>query len=352
VPDGDDDCSDEDQYAKILSQPQHGKLEQDRDGRWFYTADAGFIGTDTFTYALSTGELDSKPATVTIMVLPPKRPPVANDATISVPSERPSPINILANASDPDGQALTAHIVDGPHHGCLQHNNDGSYTYVPQDEWFGDDSFSYYVDDNEAKSNIATVHIKVIAIPTASDARFTVNDDGKIRIDLRRLVDDPDENAEANLSISVSNPSHGKLIRQKDGTYVYEASSGFRGADTFTYTVSDGINSATAIISVNANNDDDDDDCDYSQTVMIQASIGQNDGGQDNYRYIVVNQGKRRHSDGDDSQLRVNWDDDGHARGGHSEVVGSDWWNALVAEPLLNSADLAKQSGLVVKRMN
>jgi dTDP-4-dehydrorhamnose 3,5-epimerase-like enzyme len=157
VPDNDDDCGDDEQYAKILGQPQHGKLEQDCDGQWYYTANAGFIGTDTFTYALSTGELDSKPATITITVLPPKRPPVANDITISVPSEKPSLINILAGASDPDGQTLTAHIANGPCHGYLRHNDNGSYTYVPQDEWFGNDSFSYYVNDSEAKSNVADV---------------------------------------------------------------------------------------------------------------------------------------------------------------------------------------------------
>ena len=90
VPDGDDDCGDDEQYAKILSQPQHGKLTQGDDGGWIYTANNGYIGTDTFIYATSAGELDSKPATVTINVLPPKRPPIANDANISGPSETPT----------------------------------------------------------------------------------------------------------------------------------------------------------------------------------------------------------------------------------------------------------------------
>ncbi|RUL78149.1 hypothetical protein EKH80_04690 [Dyella choica] len=123
---------------------------QDLDRRWPYTADAGFIGTDTFTYALSTGELDSKPATVTITALPPERLSVANDVTVRAPPEMPSPVDLLTNASDPDGQTLAAHIVDDPSHGCLLRKDDGSYTCVPQNEWFGDDSFSYYVEDSEA----------------------------------------------------------------------------------------------------------------------------------------------------------------------------------------------------------
>jgi hypothetical protein len=96
----------------------------------------------------------------------------------------------------------------------------------------------------------------------------------------------------------------------------------------------------------------DDNDCGYSQTVMVQASIGQAFYGPLNYGYIVINQGLRKDVRDDDSRQQVSWDNDREVLGGHSQVIGSDWWNALVAEPLLGSGDLASDSGLVVKRVN
>lgn len=91
---------------------------------------------------------------------------------------------------------------------------------MPQDEWYGDDSFRYYINDSEAKSNVAIAHIKVYPVPTAKNAEFRVNSDGTVRIDLRSLVDDPDESAESRLAISVNAPSHGHLIRKDNGVYV------------------------------------------------------------------------------------------------------------------------------------
>ena len=298
--------------------------------------------------------MDSKPATVTIAVLPPKRPPVANDVTISVPSEKPSPINILVNASDPDGQALTAHIVNGPCHGYLRHNDDGSYTYVPQDEWFGDDSFTYYVNDSEAKSNLATVHIKVVPMPTAQNAQFHVNSDGTISIDLHRLVDDPDENAEALLTISAEAPSHGQLTLKKEGIYLYKPDLGFSGSDTFIYTASDGTHNASATITldVRRNDDEDDDGCWNSRTIFVSAYAHADDDNNKGSSYIIINQGLQKNVDDEDSTPQLNWRGSGDTDFGATTMIDGDWWNQLISSPIPNTDDLREQSGLVVKRMD
>ncbi|MFC5583393.1 Ig-like domain-containing protein [Rhodanobacter terrae] len=357
--DGEDegDRGDDERYAKIVTQPQHGKLEQDDDGRWIYTADAGFIGTDTFTYVLSTGELDSRTAMVTVTVLPPKRPPVASDANVSVPSETASRIDILGDASDPDGQALTAHIVNGPCHGCLHRNDDGSFTYMPQDEWYGDDSFSYYVTDSEASSNIATIHIKVVSVPTAQNAQFRVDDDGNVRIDLRCLVDDPNESTEATLAISVNAPGHGELTRKDNGVYVYTPNRNFTGIDTFTYTVTDGTYSATATVTLDVRRDNDDDCGDgwSSCTVFVSAAVGDDDCNGDDDQgsgYIIVN--RRQNTGSGDAQRppQVDWSDAGHDGIGSIGAINNGWWNALMSEPLVDANDLVARSGLMVRRPN
>ncbi|HEV7438980.1 MAG TPA: nidogen-like domain-containing protein, partial [Methylobacterium sp.] len=48
--------------------PAHGRLSLGQDGTYAYTPDAGFRGTDSFTYRASDGSLDSNLATVTVAV--------------------------------------------------------------------------------------------------------------------------------------------------------------------------------------------------------------------------------------------------------------------------------------------
>ena len=53
-----------------VSGPADGALTLDADGSFTYTPDAGFSGTDSFTYVANDGFADSAPATVTITVTP------------------------------------------------------------------------------------------------------------------------------------------------------------------------------------------------------------------------------------------------------------------------------------------
>lgn len=50
---------------------------------------------------------------------------------------------VLANDSDEDGDDLTAVLVDGPANGTLTLNEDGSFNYLPNTDFSGDDTFTY-----------------------------------------------------------------------------------------------------------------------------------------------------------------------------------------------------------------
>ena len=56
--------------ATDLTQPTRGTVVLARDGSFTYTPNAGFTGTDSFTYRASDGKATSAPATVTITVKP------------------------------------------------------------------------------------------------------------------------------------------------------------------------------------------------------------------------------------------------------------------------------------------
>src|SRR5690606_41230992 len=96
----------------------------------------------------------------------PPRPPTSTlfPYTTLFRSTVPAP-GVLANDTDPNGDPLTAQLVDGPANGTLVLNPDGSFTYTPDTGFSGTDSFTYQASDGSALSNVATVTIDVGLTP-------------------------------------------------------------------------------------------------------------------------------------------------------------------------------------------
>jgi len=69
-------------------------------------------------------------------------PPVAADDAFTTNEDVPLVLAVLANDTDVEGDSLTAAIVDGPVHGVLAPNGDGTFTYSPDPDFFGEDSFT------------------------------------------------------------------------------------------------------------------------------------------------------------------------------------------------------------------
>lgn len=116
-------------------------------------------------------------------------PPMARDDfyTVGLNATRiePEPRGILANDSDPEGETLTAALVASPIHGSLSISPDGSFSYTPDTDYTGPDSFVYEVTDGQSPPRQATVRLHVLA--SLSAAGFVVPVD-----DARDVVFSPD----------------------------------------------------------------------------------------------------------------------------------------------------------------
>ncbi|MCS7240994.1 MAG: cadherin-like domain-containing protein, partial [Candidatus Bipolaricaulota bacterium] len=144
--------------AELVSGPTQGTLTLNPNGSFTYTPPANWTGTTTFTYrAKDTSGAYSNTATVTITVQ--NRAPTAQNESYTTYKNTPLNVGgpgVLANDSDPDGDALTAELVSGPAQGTLTLNPNGSFTYTPPANWTGTTTFTYRAKDTSgAYSNTA-----------------------------------------------------------------------------------------------------------------------------------------------------------------------------------------------------
>ena len=134
------------------------------NGSLAYTPNAGFPGTDTFTYRANDGAADSNTATVTITVNQGNDPPAAKDDTYAFTKGNtlsvPAASGVLTNDTDPNGDNLTARLVTGPSMGTLTLNPDGSFAYTKPKKGFQGVTFVYEASDGNGGTDRATVTIR------------------------------------------------------------------------------------------------------------------------------------------------------------------------------------------------
>ena len=88
-------------------------------------------------------------------------PPIARDDSITTLEDIPRVINIMANDTDSDGNSLTLSSYTQPRNGSVTENANGTFTYSPDLNFNGEDSFAYRISDGKVQSNNATVTVMV-----------------------------------------------------------------------------------------------------------------------------------------------------------------------------------------------
>lgn len=166
----DTDADNDTLTARLQRNVAKGTLTLNTNGSFSYTPNAGVSGTDSFTYYANDGRTDSEtPATVTIRLVTsdPNQPPVAQadhyEAQIGETLTIDAAGGVLQNDSDADSDGLTAQLQSDVTKGTLILNSDGSFSYTPELEAFGFDTFSYYANDGDLNSATpAIVSIRLV----------------------------------------------------------------------------------------------------------------------------------------------------------------------------------------------
>jgi VCBS repeat-containing protein len=244
--------------AILVTGPSHGTLTLTPSGGFTYSPAANYSGPDTFTYKASNGTRQSNVATVSLTVNGVNDAPVAAGNSYATNEDVQLVVNVpgvLGNDTDADGNPLTAALVSGPAHGTLVLDADGGFRYTPAPNYNGPDSFTYQASDGTLSSGVVTVSLSVTAVndpPVAAADSYTTAEDTPLAMAAPGLlVNDSDIEGASLTAVKLTNPAHGTVTVNANGSFTYTPAANYNGPDSFTYRVSDGtVNSAAATVSL------------------------------------------------------------------------------------------------------
>ncbi len=261
-------------YAKGTD-PQHGTVVVNEDGTWTYTPSKDYNGSDTFTVTVSDGHGGTATATIDIGINPVNDPPKIDDPNsgnfdpvtghYNLTTDEDKPVSGQVKATDPDGDALTYAKGTDPQHGTVVVNEDGTWTYTPAKDYNGADTFTVTVSDGHGGTATATIDIGINPVndppkiddptsgnldPVTGHYNLTTDEDKPVSGQVKAT--DPD--GDALTYAKGTDPQHGTVFVNEDGTWTYTPAKDYNGSDIFTVTVSDGHGgTATATIDIGIN---------------------------------------------------------------------------------------------------
>jgi subtilisin family serine protease len=157
----------------IVNQPLNGVLSGTAPNL-IYIPNNGYFGSESFTYKCNDGVNDSNIATISVTineVMPVNNAPIAqNDSFIT---DEDNSVSVTLVGTDSDGDSLTYSIVNQPLNGVLS-GTAPNLTYIPNNGYFGSESFTYKCNDGVNDSNIATISVTINEVMPVNNAP-TVN---------------------------------------------------------------------------------------------------------------------------------------------------------------------------------
>ncbi|WKZ32673.1 MAG: Ig-like domain-containing protein [Thermodesulfobacteriota bacterium] len=240
--------------AELVSGPVNGTVTLEPDGSFRYEPLPDYNGQDSFSYRVVTALSESNIAAVVLTVNPVNDSPLAADDSAFTFRGMPVVINVLANDSDIDGDALTVASIAAPQNGTAGINPDQTVTYTPAEGFVGIDSFTYRAYDGAVESNSATVTITVQDRPEAVDDTYSTLEDTPLQVAAPGVLGNDSGEGELTAQL-VTGPSRGSLSLNSDGSFTYSPMDGYSGFDTFTYkAVSGGAESDSATVTITVQN--------------------------------------------------------------------------------------------------
>ncbi|WP_261840873.1 Ig-like domain-containing protein [Aliamphritea ceti] len=221
-------------------------------GNIMFTPASGFSGAESFSYTLSDGQggTDSATVTVTVTASSQNTAPVAKNDSASTNAGTAVTIAVLNNDSDTDGDSLTITAANSSLGNVTISGN--QLVFTPANGFTGTAIVNYSISDGNGGTDSATVSVAVNAV-SSNKAPVAVADlveiSSKTTVQIAVLDNDYDPENDG-LTVEGFTQGNKGTVSVSNGVLIYSPHKSFKSSDSFTYTISDGEDTATASVNV------------------------------------------------------------------------------------------------------
>ncbi|KIP65980.1 polymer-forming cytoskeletal family protein [Vibrio harveyi] len=233
-----------------------GILTDNGNGTYTFAPNENFNGDVNFSFDVSDGT-DTVSANIDVSVTPVDDAPVSGNLAYSVDEDgsiRLSQEQLLSQASDVEGDALTASNLSVDSNATVTQNDDGSFTITPDADFNGDIDISFDISDgtNTVQATADLTVNPINDLPVPQDQQFSVEEDGTLIFTDADLLTGATDIEGDNLSVTGISyeGTDGVLTDNGDGTYSFAPNENFNGDVNFSFDVSDGTDTVSANIDV------------------------------------------------------------------------------------------------------
>ena len=209
----------------------------DSDGNYEFTPLADYFGGASFNFHVTDIHgCVSNSAAARVSVFP--LPQVSNDTIVSFVNNQI--VGSLADRITVGAPPFIFEQLTAPTNGSLTISKDGLYIYNPNKDFVGHDSFAYIVrDTHKGVSNSATISFNIYNPLEINDQQvYAACQDAAISGDLTSGI----SGSVAPYAFTlISQAINGSVILNADGSFTYTPSTGYFGADSFSYEVTDSL---------------------------------------------------------------------------------------------------------------
>ncbi|WP_173974598.1 tandem-95 repeat protein, partial [Magnetospirillum sp. LM-5] len=230
---------------ELVGDAAHGSVTVNADGTYSFSPDENWNGTDSFTVLVTDANGGTTEQTVTVNV-----GAVEDEAVVTVTGGEGSEDGVVTgsiSATDVDGGIASIELVGDAAHGSVELNPDGTYSFTPDADWNGTDSFTVVVTDANGGTTEQTITVNVEAVNDAAttDGIVVAGSDTPVESvsisedsGLVFAVDVTDAEGGA-VDIAFADNPNGSVTVNDDGTFTFTPTGDFAGTTELTYTVTD-----------------------------------------------------------------------------------------------------------------
>ena len=241
---------DNDTLTYTAAGAKSGAVSGGTGGVFTYTPNANFNGTDSFTVTVSDGKLTATQTVNVTVTAANDAPTVAATQTVAGTEDTAAKVTV-AGADVDTGDTLT-YTAAAAKNGTVTGGTGGVFTYTPNANFSGTDTFAVTVKDAAGATATQTVTVNVAGVNDAPTVAATQTVAATEDTAAKVTVAGSDVDTGDTLTYTAGAAAHGTVTGGTDGVFTYTPAADYNGADSFTVTVKDAAGaSATQTVTVN-----------------------------------------------------------------------------------------------------